>query len=466
MMSKSVSLHMFAVFAAVLVALASIATSVLAVEGSGYGGDSVHCTIDANPGVVENGATTLIWWSSENVTSANLEGVGAVDPKGYWWTNGIESDTTYTLTVMTDDGQSATCETAATLTEESVEHGYCSEVYPGREIADIDGNGWGDTQHGETGCMIDPSGEEVESECYDWDGDGWGWDGEKGCLIDGSESEEEEEEETDEVTHNYCSVTYPGRVMVDANGDGWGDTESDEAGCMMDPEEVEEVTTDHGYCSDVYPGREIADIDGNGWGDTESGETGCKIATTTEEETDEVTHNYCSVTYPGRVMVDANGDGWGDTESDEAGCMMDPITEETEETSSHAYCSEVYPGRVIADVDGNGWGDTASGEEGCMIDSETEESTEEVSAGGPTCTVSASPSTIGVDGATTLSWTGSDDAVSSSLRPYGSTGVFFEGVDPSNEIYISGITDSRSYVVTVTDADGNTGECVVDLTVE
>jgi hypothetical protein len=214
--------------------------------------------------------------------------------------------------------------------------------------------------------------------------------------------------------------------MVDANGDGWGDTESDEAGCMMDP--------------------------------------------VTEEES---THTYCSITYPDRVMVDANGDGWGDTESDEAGCMMDPVTEEEvveEETSSHAYCSEVYPGRVIADIDGNGWGDTASGEEGCMIDpaydsEESEEESEEVTTG-PTCSVTAAPSTISADGATTLTWVGSDDAVSSSLSPYGSSSVFFADVDPSNEIYISGITDSRSYVVTVTDADGNTGDCVVDITVE
>jgi len=340
---------MFAVFAVVLVALASIATSVLAVDGSGYGGDSVHCTIDANPGVVENGATTLIWWSSENVTSATLEGVGEVDPRGFWWTNGIEADTTYTLTVTTDDGQSATCEATAMLSEESVEHGFCSEVYPGREIADIDGNGWGDTESGENGCKISTSSEED--------------------------------------------------VVV--------------------------------------------------------------------EEEEESTHDFCSITYPGRVFVDANGDGWGDTESDEAGCIMDPVSEV--EVSSHAYCSEVYPGRVIADIDGNGWGDTTSGEEGCKINL-TETGSEDVvivaDGSVPSCSVTASPSTIAAGGSTTLSWSGDDSAVSSSIRPFGSTGVFFGDVDPTNEIFITGITDSRTYVVAVTDADGNVGECTVDITVE
>jgi|GEM_PF-4405402 len=209
-MSKSISLHIIGAFAVAVIGFASIATSALAQDSSGYGGDSVHCTIDANPGVTADGATTLIWWSSENVTSATLEGVGEVEPRGWWWTNGIESATTYTMTVTTDDGDTATCEASVSLEEESVEHGFCSEVYPGREIADIDNNGWGDTLSGETGCLIDPVGGADETvECFDYDGDGWGWDGVQGCLIDASEE-----------------------------------------------------TTDHGYCSDVYPGREIADIDG------------------------------------------------------------------------------------------------------------------------------------------------------------------------------------------------------------
>jgi len=65
-----------------------------------------------------------------------------------------------------------------------------------------------------------------------------------------------------------------------------------------------------------------------------------------------------------------------------------------------------------------------------------------------------------------LSWSGDDTAVSSSVRPYGSTSAFFEGVDPTNEIFISGITDTRTYQVDVTDADGNVGTCTVEITVE
>jgi hypothetical protein len=47
--------------------------------------------------------------------------------------------------------------------------------------------------------IVQAEDEDVESqslikeevgECYDWDGDGWGWDGEKGCRMDGEEVED------------------------------------------------------------------------------------------------------------------------------------------------------------------------------------------------------------------------------------------------------------------------------------
>jgi|GEM_PF-5550726 len=154
------------------VAMGSLATSV-------HAEDDVHCSIHANPSVVDGNAetgigdaTTLIWWSSDNVVSAEVDGVGGHEGRGWWWRNDVDESREYKMTVTTADGRTADCYADVTFIEEAVQsegqsHGFCEDVYPGRDIADIDNNGWGDTQDGEAGCRINPANvatEEAEEE--------------------------------------------------------------------------------------------------------------------------------------------------------------------------------------------------------------------------------------------------------------------------------------------------------------
>lgn len=80
------------------------------------------------------------------------------------------------------------------------------------------------------------------------------------------------------------------------------------------------------------------------------------------------------------------------------------------------------------------------------------------------CEVEAVPSSILAGGATTLVWTGSAAAVSAKISPTGSPS-FFATVTPSGSWYISGIADTRSYTITVFDAEGNFATCDAPITV-
>jgi hypothetical protein len=81
----------------------------------------------------------------------------------------------------------------------------------------------------------------------------------------------------------------------------------------------------------------------------------------------------------------------------------------------------------------------------------------------PTCTMEAIPDDIPVGGGTTLVWTGSDNVVSAKLHPAGSTS-YFADVTPDGSWYISGITNSRGYSVTVETVGGQTATCTADIT--
>ncbi len=75
------------------------------------------CEISANPNNISyNGGTTLQWTSSDNVVSAKLHPTGSIDyfanvtPSGSWWISGIVDSRSYSVTVKTADGQTATCD--------------------------------------------------------------------------------------------------------------------------------------------------------------------------------------------------------------------------------------------------------------------------------------------------------------------------------------------------------------------
>jgi|GEM_PF-2561707 len=444
------------VLALAVVLSGSVATSVQAENhgDQGYGGDSVSCTMHANPGTIGAGdSSTLIWYSSDNVVSASLEEFGDVDPEHWYWISSVDTSRTYTLTVYGADGQMSTCEAEIMVEGEDggeVEAGTpsCSVTASPSTIAAGGETTLNWTSENAVSSKLSPTGSMsyfaegsadgswhisgiTDSRSYSvtvYGADGSSSTCDVQITVEGDEVTEEEEE----AEHTFCSITYPGRVMVDADGNGWGDTESDEAGCKMDPvtEEEEEVTeeeAEHTFCSITYPGRVMVDADGNGWGDTESDEAGCKMDPVTEEEEEvteeEAEHTFCSITYPGRVMVDADGNGWGDTESDEAGCKMDPVTEEEEEVTEE--------------------------EETTMI----------------SCSIEASPSTISAGGETTLVFTSEGAVTQAYLMPTGSSSSFAE-VTPNGSWFISGISNSRSYSMKVMDADGNVATCDAPITVE
>jgi len=56
------------------------------------------------------------------------------------------------------------------------------DVPPVAACIDTDGDGWG--WDGVRSCLVDePTDDPVDTLCVDTDGDGWGWDGSKSCLI-------------------------------------------------------------------------------------------------------------------------------------------------------------------------------------------------------------------------------------------------------------------------------------------
>ncbi len=115
-------------------------------------------------------------------------------------------------------------------------------------------------QFGDGVATILNTNEDVDDElvCYDHDGDGWGWDGEKGCEVeDGNDdSDNSDDEDEDEL------------VCYDHDGDGWG--WDGEKGCKADSGSVDDENDDDD--EDVL---ECIDWDGDGWG--WDGEKGCKV---------------------------------------------------------------------------------------------------------------------------------------------------------------------------------------------
>jgi len=236
---KSLKIKGFIVSFVALISLAMTAVTVLASEEAGYGGDAPACTIHATPDTIKvNGGTTLIWNVSENVTSAYLHPKGSTDwmqevpLNGWWWISGIVDSRDYTLTVTSEDGQTADCDAHITVEEGMSEELSCNMYADPATIAENGGTNliWSSTGDVVSAYLhptgsehsfanVSPNGswwisgitntrsysvtltdsegntvtcdapitveeeEDTVAECYDWDGDGWGWDGEKGCRM-------------------------------------------------------------------------------------------------------------------------------------------------------------------------------------------------------------------------------------------------------------------------------------------
>ncbi len=82
----------------------------------------------------------------------------------------------------------------------------------------------------------------------------------------------------------------------------------------------------------------------------------------------------------------------------------------------------------------------------------------------PNCDMNAVPQIISVNGATTLVWSGSANAVAAKLTPTGSDYVI-ANVTPSGSWYLSGISNSRSYSLTVRTGTGREYTCNAPVTV-
>jgi len=74
------------------------------------------------------------------------------------------------------------------------------------------------------------------------------------------------------------------------------------------------------------------------------------------------------------------------------------------------------------------------------------------------------PEIIEVNGATTIVWEGSTNAVAAKLTPTGSSYVI-ANVTPSGSWYLSGISNTRSYSVTVRTGTGREYTCDAPVTV-
>ncbi|PID52296.1 MAG: hypothetical protein CR972_02365 [Candidatus Moraniibacteriota bacterium] len=139
--------------------------------------EELTCEMYADPSTIaQNGGTNLVWSSTGNVVNAKLHPTGStsyfadVSANGSWWISGISNNRSYSVTLWDAQGNTVTCDAPISVIEEQ-EEPVCY---------DWDGDGWG--WDGEKGCKVEAVTETAE--CYDWDGDGWGWDGEKGCKVE------------------------------------------------------------------------------------------------------------------------------------------------------------------------------------------------------------------------------------------------------------------------------------------
>jgi len=85
------------------------------------------------------------------------------------------------------------------------------------QCVDSDGDGWG--WDGSRSCLIETQTEVQSSACIDTDGDGYGWDGSRTCLVNAPSSNASTA--TPSVANSSTAASNEG-ACVDSDGDGWG----------------------------------------------------------------------------------------------------------------------------------------------------------------------------------------------------------------------------------------------------
>lgn len=77
----------------------------------------LSCTIWAHPAHLSEGESTTLEWSSVGATNADISGLGPVSVQGSQSVTPLV-DTTYTMTVHDEIGQTFTCSTEVTVTKQ------------------------------------------------------------------------------------------------------------------------------------------------------------------------------------------------------------------------------------------------------------------------------------------------------------------------------------------------------------
>ncbi len=144
----------------------------------------------------------------------------------------------------------------------------------------------------------------------DEDNDGWGWENNASCVVDGNQP----------TTTNVTAVVYCQYLGSDDNADGWG--WENNASCVIGPDSSADtpvtVTNENGK---VICQSSAADPDGDGYGWENN--TSCVVSGSTaavqQPTVQQTTTPSCST-----ASADSDGDGWGWENG--ASCVIDSTT--------------------------------------------------------------------------------------------------------------------------------------------
>jgi hypothetical protein len=373
-------------------------------ESFGYGGDPVSCTMTATPSTITaGGGSTLTWIVSPNVVSAYLSPKGStsfridVPLDGSWFFSGITDTRAYTLHLVGDEGQTGECDATIMVEAAIVVPPSCELVAAPNSIP----NGGGTTLTWNTStntvsAVLHPTGPERYTEMS--------WFQEMPIVgswfITGITN-----------TRSY-SLT-----VANANGD--------EYTCSAPITVIDEGTGGGGNpdlsCTVSATPTDIA----------QGGATTLAWTSSTGTVSAKL-HPFGSTEYFADVTPEGSWYISGIVDTRQYSVTV------YDEDGNSATCDTP----VITVTPGEGGG----GDDG--------DETSDLA-----CEIIADPNPItDEDGATELFWVSSDNAVSGKLHPTGSTS-YFADVLPEGSWFLSGITSSRSYSVTVFDAEGNSATC-------
>jgi len=282
-----------------------------------------------------------------------------------------------------------------------------------------------------------------KAECIDWDGDGWGWDGEKGCRVGDSRKV------SCEMTGNRVFYSHgpaiPGFLFDVVNWRVKGK-----------PTGIKLYNSRGEYVDNLETGQENEE----GWTHSKQSDvtvSGYKIIVT---DTDGATAE-CSLSFDLNcepTNSTATNGGWGYNKTTGKGCHVNLLEEypgESEENEGNE--NENKPGVTnengCYDWDGDGWG--WDGEKGCRMDGEEIENVDKVS-----CHIYTNTASTRETGAT-LHWYYSENVVKATIEGVG------EVTNKENWKWLkySG-KDTETYKMTVEDNKGTTATCTVEIIYE